>query len=718
MIALSKLSIRATLGALIGVMGVMLIASTVSDVSDAYSRYAAAQRIASYAPISQALFKTLQEARLERGNTQTALSGEAPVVASMADDIAKNRKVTEEGYAASVALLAKVSLPGLDQAIGKLKASHEALAALRGKAANDIRVPRAQRDAALIRDWAGVGQNFLDQLEATGTLLENSLLFFDPVIDQTLSVKRAAWTVRSAAGSTVLRIGSTLSAGRAWTAEEAQAQARDLGIASAAWTIVREASARPELAKSIDAAVKAAQPNFTGPLAEENAALGKQLAAGEKPAMAAPDFLRTRIEALALIGNVSVVALAEIVRMADDQIAAAQSALVLNALLLLLAIGLIVAGFLIAMRRISAPIRALTGAMQRLAAHDLATDIPGASRGDEIGAMARAVQVFKTSGIERELLEAEALASHRREKLRENEKRELAESAAQAAHERVLALEEKMRMEAEFARVERLANLGGLVAGVAHELNTPIGNAVTVASTLSERAEGFARELAAGQVRKSSLERLIDELRDGTAILMRGLQRASDLIQHFKRVAVDQTSEQRRVFRIDELVSDIAGTMAPQLSRAGVALNADIDVKPPLDSYPGPLGQVLLNLVGNAQIHGIGEGNSGTITIAARQSGADAIEISVRDGGKGIPAGLRDRIFEPFFTTRLGQGGSGLGLSIVHNIVTKVLGGTIRVDSEVGHGTTMTMRIPLRAPTGAQGQLEGTYDVGHAKRAG
>jgi signal transduction histidine kinase len=257
-----------------------------------------------------------------------------------------------------------------------------------------------------------------------------------------------------------------------------------------------------------------------------------------------------------------------------------------------------------------------------------------------------------------------------------------------------------------------------LVAGVAHELNTPIGNAVTVASTLSERADGFARELAAGQVRKSSLERLIGELRDGTAILMRGLQRASDLIQHFKRVAVDQTSEQRRVFRIEELVSDIAATMAPQLSRTGVTLRADIDAKWPLDSYPGPLGQVLLNLVGNAQIHGIGEGNTGTITVAARQSGVDAIEISVRDDGKGVPAGLRDRIFEPFFTTRLGQGGSGLGLSIVHNIVTKVLGGTIRVDSEVGSGTTMAMRIPLRAPTGTHGQLEGTYDVGHAKRAG
>lgn len=421
MLGLSKLSIRATLGALIGAMGLVLVVTTVSDVSGAYSRYAAAQRVASYAPISQTLFRTLQEARLERGNTQTALSGEAPVIASMADDIARNRRITEEGYAASVAMLSKVALPGLDQALGKLKASHDALAALRGKAASDIRVPRAQRDAALMRDWAGAGQDFLNQLEATGTLLENSLLFFDPVIDQTLSVKRAAWTVRSAAGSTVLRIGSTLSAGRAWTPEETLAQARDMGIVAGVWNIVREAAAHPELARSIDAAVKAAQPNFTGPMAEENAALARQLAAGEKPAMAAPDFLRTRIEGLALIGNVSLVALAEIVRLADAQIAAARTALIINALLLLFSIGLIVAGFLVAMRRVSAPIRALTGAMQRLAGHDLVVEIPGTERGDEIGDMSRAVEFFKKKMNEGDALEAEQRAAREAKERRQQE---------------------------------------------------------------------------------------------------------------------------------------------------------------------------------------------------------------------------------------------------------------------------------------------------------
>jgi methyl-accepting chemotaxis protein len=419
MLGLSKLSIRATLGVLIGVMGLMLLASAVSDVADAYKRYAAAQRIATYAPISQALFKTLQEARLERGNTQTALSGEAPAAASMGDDIATNLRKTEEGYIASLALLANVQLPGLDQAVTKLKASHAAVVALRPKANTDIRKPKAERDPALLRDWAGTGQNFLDQLEATGNLLEASLLFVDPTIDQTLGVKRAAWTARSATGSTVLRIGSTLSAGRAWTADEALAQSRDLGSAAVAWAIVQEAAARPELAKSIADAVKAAQVNFTGPLPEQNAAIAKQLFAGEKPAMAANDFLRSRIEGLTLIGNVSLVALAEIVRQADDQIATAQSALALNGVLLLLAAVLTVAGFLIALRRISAPIRALTGSMQRLAGNDLTAEIPGTSRGDEIGDMSRAVEFFKKKMIEGEALEAEQRAERERKERRQ-----------------------------------------------------------------------------------------------------------------------------------------------------------------------------------------------------------------------------------------------------------------------------------------------------------
>jgi len=712
-------SLRFTLLTLLGVNTAIALWFAIGMSIDAIREREVAQLATRSNAISDLLIEATAARARERGMTAVALNRPEPISKIARDGIDVARVAGDAAFAQTLVKLRAIpSQPDWILARDEAEAAQESLSRARAEADGLLAQPAHRRPRDRVDAWFHQATGAIDRANALRLALDFGALSAQPVLNGFVPLKNELWAISEFAGRQRAIIGAHIARDEPLTLRTIQ----DLDLLDGA--IIRANGQINNLlrnrliASNVAADIAATRLIFDAEFQRARDAAVQAGRTGQAYPLNATQWFDAATLGIEAVLNMTAVASLTARAQADEAMAHADEGVILASLIFALVLGAALIAFLALERRVIRPLESLTAIMNRLAKRDWGVQVPVLARGDEIGAMARAVQVFKTSGIERELLEAEAVESHRREKERENEKRELAESAAQAAHERVLALEEKMRMEAEFARVERLANLGGLVAGVAHELNTPIGNAVTVASTLAERTEGFARELAAGQVRKSSLERLIGELRDGTAILMRGLRRASDLIQHFKRVAVDQTSEQRRVFRIDELVSDIAGTMTPQLSRAGATLNVEIDAKSPLDSYPGPLGQVLLNLVGNAQIHGIGEGNSGTITIAARQSGADAIEISVRDAGKGIPPGLRDRIFEPFFTTRLGQGGSGLGLSIVHNIVTKVLGGTIRVDSEVGRGTTMIMRIPLRAPSGAQGQLEGTYDVGHAKRAG
>lgn len=254
------------------------------------------------------------------------------------------------------------------------------------------------------------------------------------------------------------------------------------------------------------------------------------------------------------------------------------------------------------------------------------------------------------------------------------------------------ALQNLQRAQGELLRTEKLAALGALVAGVAHELNTPIGIGVTVASTLQEDSLAFARVLEQG-VSRSRLGQFIEKTRTASDLLLRSLGRAAELISSFKQVAVDQTSAQRRVFKLDELVHEIVLTLGPSIRKTPYTVVSDIPQDIALDSFPGHLGQVLINLVNNALLHAFGGRSEGRISIAARRIDDELIEITVSDDGNGIADKDLPRIFDPFFTTRMGQGGSGLGLSIVHNLVAGPLRGSISVESALQIGTTFTLQL-------------------------
>ena len=261
------------------------------------------------------------------------------------------------------------------------------------------------------------------------------------------------------------------------------------------------------------------------------------------------------------------------------------------------------------------------------------------------------------------------------------------------------------RAKDQLVHAEKLAALGALVAGVAHELNTPIGNGLTVATTMEHHVKVFSSVMSQ-RIKRAELEQFVSDTGQAAEILIRNLTRAGTLISSFKQVAVDQTSSQRRQFNVQQIVSEIVLTLNPTIRTSGCDVSTKLEDELWLDSYPGPLGQVLTNLINNAIIHGFGAGHKGRIEIVACAVDADHIEISVHDHGKGIGAENLRHIFDPFFTTRLGQGGSGLGLHIVHNIVTGRLGGQVAVTSQLGEGAVFTLRLPRRAPATAMASDE------------
>jgi signal transduction histidine kinase len=248
----------------------------------------------------------------------------------------------------------------------------------------------------------------------------------------------------------------------------------------------------------------------------------------------------------------------------------------------------------------------------------------------------------------------------------------------------------------ELRRSEKMSALGSLVAGIAHELNTPIGNSLTVASTLQHHAEVFASDLDKGMTR-SHLNEFVSSTRQGADILMRGLQQAAELVASFKQVAVDQTSEKRRRFSLDDTVKEILLTLGPTLRKTNHKVDCQIAADIQMDSYPGALTQIVSNLINNALVHAFVGRENGTVNISAQLHNG-GVELTISDDGVGIPAANLNRVFDPFFTTRLGQGGSGLGLNIVYNLAQDILGGSIQASSTEGHGASFTLHLPLVAP--------------------
>ena len=257
-----------------------------------------------------------------------------------------------------------------------------------------------------------------------------------------------------------------------------------------------------------------------------------------------------------------------------------------------------------------------------------------------------------------------------------------------AAHARLQETQQQL------VQAEKMAALGQLVAGVAHEINTPLGVALTAASFLADETQRIAKGIEAGKLRRAEFDSYAATAVDSTTLLLANLSRAADLVQGFKQVAADQTSDERRLFTLDDWIGDLVLSLRPMWQKPGHKLTVDCPEGIRLDNYPGALAQILTNLISNTLVHGFEAGRVGQLGIAVTEPDADSVEIVYTDDGRGIAPDNLPSIFDPFFTTRRAQGSTGLGLHIVYNLVAQRLGGTIRVTSELGAGVRFTLRFP------------------------
>lgn len=259
------------------------------------------------------------------------------------------------------------------------------------------------------------------------------------------------------------------------------------------------------------------------------------------------------------------------------------------------------------------------------------------------------------------------------------------------------ALEHLKESQDNLAHSEGKATLSTLIAGVSHELATPLGNSKMVASSLAVQTSNMAQGLQSGQLKRSALAQYVDQVTEGVALLQRNLERAVELLGDFRQVAADQASEQRRNFDLNLVVNEILHTLSPTLKHQPHRVVVDIPPDITMDSQPGPLGQIVINLVNNAYLHAFEGRTDGVLTISARLEG-DQVLMSVADNGVGIPAPVLEKLFEPFFSTKIGKGGTGLGMAIVRNLTNKTLCGRITVESTVGQGTRFDIVLPRVLP--------------------
>jgi len=270
------------------------------------------------------------------------------------------------------------------------------------------------------------------------------------------------------------------------------------------------------------------------------------------------------------------------------------------------------------------------------------------------------------------------------------EKSRYQEQLESANEELKVSLDTLERTRDQLVQSEKMAALGELVAGVAHEINTPVGVGVTAASFLDAKTKDFSKVYESGELKRSELEAYLKTVREVSSSILLNMERAAELISSFKRVAVDQSSESRRRFNLKGYIDEILLSLRPRYKKTPHTISVSCDPDIELTSYPGAFSQILNNLIMNSLLHGFKEKEAGQIFVSIARKD-DQVEFIYRDNGSGMTEEQKEKVFDPFYTTMRAKGGTGLGMSIVFNLVTQTLKGAIRVESEPEQGVSFIM---------------------------
>ncbi|EAR07603.1 sensor histidine kinase [Reinekea blandensis] len=351
-------------------------------------------------------------------------------------------------------------------------------------------------------------------------------------------------------------------------------------------------------------------------------------------------------------------------------------------------------------KTIAVPMDELSGYVQSYATNlnkDAGRDFPALDhRQDEIG------RLFKSFNEQRsELIERDQSLKEHRDALEQTVTERTAE-LRQTNQSLVDSMDQLKRAQAELIQNEKLVSLGTLVSGIAHEVNTPLGISITASSHLEEELRRTQIELTDNRLTKSGFENFLNECNETVALLTGNLNRAAELIKSFKKVAVDQSSDKVRLVELHTYIDEIVLSLRPRLKRTDIEVHNEVDPLIEVILSPGALAQIITNLIMNSVIHAFNDGEQpGNIWLSASEQ-EDQLILTYADDGSGMDAQTLKHVYDPFFTTRRSEGGSGLGMNIVYNLVTSKLNGSIDTQSQPGQG--VTIRMAIKKVTGSRNE--------------